>query len=73
MEAVRKIIEKASVPLVVDIPDEYKDRKVEVIVLPLDEPAEEPNKKYDLSEFYGKMSWQGNALAEQKKLRNEWE
>ena len=54
MEAIRRIIEKASVPLVVDIPSTYKDRKVEVIVLPLDELVEESKGKYDLSEFLWK-------------------
>jgi len=73
MEAVRKIIEKASVPLMVDIPEEYKDRKVEVIVMTLDEPAEEPKKKYDFSQFVGKLEWKGDAVAEQRKLRDEWD
>jgi hypothetical protein len=73
MEATRQIIEKASVPLVVDIPSEYKDRTVEVIVMPLDEPKEHSNKKYDFSDLVGKLEWKGDSVAEQRKLRDEWD
>lgn len=72
MEAIRKIIEKASNPLTIELPEEYTNRKVEVIVLSLEE-KEEPKKKYDFSKFFGKMNWEGDALAEQKKLRDEWD
>ena len=59
--------------MVIQIPEEYKDRKVEVIVMPLDEPQTASKKKYDFSKFFGKMDWQGDALAEQRKLRDEWD
>ena len=32
--------------------------------------AEKP--KINFSDFVGKLSWQGDALAEQKKIRAEW-
>jgi len=72
MEEVKKIIDKATVPLIVDIPVEYKDHKVEVIVRSLDEPVES-QKKYDFSKFVGKLEWKGDAVAEQRKLRDEWD
>ena len=72
MNAVRKIIEKHSNPLTIDLPEEYKGKKVEVIVMALDEQPEPPKKKYDFSDLAGKLQWKGDALAEQKKLRNEW-
>jgi hypothetical protein len=71
MDAVRKIIDHATNPLMIDLPEEYKNRKVEVIVLPLEELKS--IKKYDFSNFFGKLEWKGDALAEQRKLRNEWE
>ncbi|MDQ6609180.1 MAG: hypothetical protein M3Y85_05110 [Bacteroidota bacterium] len=73
MEAIRQVIEKASVPLIVEIPDEYKDLKVEVVVTPLEQPYNESKKKYDLSDLFGKLEWKGDALAEQRRLRDEWE
>ena len=30
-------------------------------------------KKHDFSHLYGKLEWEGNALAEQKKIRSEWQ
>ncbi len=45
-------------------------------MLPLEEDEEDknlPKKKYDFSRLFGKLEWQGDALAEQRKLRNEWD
>ena len=72
MEAVRKIVEHTTNPLTIELPEEWKDRKLEVIVIPVDE-AEAPPKKYDFSKFVGKMKWEGDAVAEQRKLRDEWD
>ncbi len=73
MDAVRKIIDHATNPLTIDLPEEFKNRKVEVIVLPLEELNEKVIKKYDFSDLIGKLEWEGDALAEQRKLRDEWE
>lgn len=70
MEAVRKIIEHSSGLLTIELPEEYDNRKLEVIVMPLDEKAE---KKYDFSDLAGKLQWKGDAVEEQRKLRDEWE
>ena len=70
MEAVRKIIEKSSNPLTIELPKEYVNKKLEVIVLTVDE---DPAQKGDLSRFFGKLQWKGDALAEQKRLRDEWD
>ncbi len=72
MNALRKIIETTESPLTIELPQEYQNRKVEVIVLPLEEPLEQP-KRYDLSDFFGKLKWEGDAVAEQRKLRDEWD
>ncbi|MCW3073083.1 MAG: hypothetical protein JWP69_152 [Flaviaesturariibacter sp.] len=75
MDAVRKIIEHATNPLTIELPEEYKNQRVEVIVLPLDQAPEEalPKKKYDFSDIVGKLQWKGDAVAEQRKLRDEWD
>jgi hypothetical protein len=72
MEAVRKIIEHTTNPLTIELPEEFNNRKVEVIVLPVEE-REEPIKKYDFSDLIGKLEWKGDAVAEQRKLRDEWD
>ncbi len=74
MDVVRKIIENSTNPLTIYLPEGYENKKLEVIVLPLEEIIEEqPQKKYDFSKFFGKLEWKGDALAEQRKLRDEWD
>lgn len=72
MEPVRKIITDVTNPLTIELPEEYQHTSVEVIVLPLKKQEEQP-KKYDFSDVFGKMKWEGDAVAEQRKLRDEWE
>jgi hypothetical protein len=31
-----------------------------------------PQKKYDFSDLVGRLKWRGDAVAEQRSLRNEW-
>lgn len=74
MTAIRKIIENSSSSITIDLPEEYVNKKIEVLILPLEENTEQPKKpKYDFSDFYGKLQWEGDALAEQRKLRDEWD
>lgn len=80
MEAVRKIIYKSSTELAIPLPEAYQNKKLEVIILTADEQTAEAaqpeipaSKKYDFSDFVGKLQWEGDALAEQRKLRDEWE
>ena len=62
------------------------DRPVKVVVVFEEEVlAEKENKpqkstrgrdikkKPNFSHLYGKLEWKGNALAEQKKIRSEWQ
>ena len=72
MEPVEKIIEHATNPLTVEIelPEAYQNKKVKITVTPLEE---ETPKKYDFSDLVGKLQWKGDALAEQRKLRDEWD
>jgi hypothetical protein len=72
MEAIRKIIENATTPLMIELPESYQNKKVEVIILPLEE-KKEPPEKYDFSDLIGKLEWKGDALAEQRRLRDEWD
>ena len=75
MNAVRKIVENASGTITIELPEEYRHKKLEVIVLPLEEipVTEEKPKKYDFSDLVGKLEWEGDAVAEQRKLRDEWD
>ncbi|MBX9784717.1 MAG: hypothetical protein K2X48_15620 [Chitinophagaceae bacterium] len=72
MNAVRKIIENPTNPLTIELPKDYENKKVEVIVMKLDETVNGTG-KYDFSDIAGKLEWKGDALAQQKKLRDEWQ
>ena len=72
MEAIRKIIDHSTNPLTIELPEEFNNKKVEVIVLPMEAMKEETPKK-DLLEFFGKLEWKGDAVKEQRKLRDEWD
>jgi hypothetical protein len=72
MNAVRKIIENSTNPLTIELPQDYENKKLEVIVLTIDD-SQNTSKKYDFSNLAGKLEWKGDPLAQQKKLRNEWE
>lgn len=74
MTAIRKILKSSSNSVTIDLPEEFINKKIEVLILPVEEDAEQASKpKYDFSEFFGKLKWNGDALAEQRKLRDEWE
>ncbi len=80
MKAVRKIIEHAEDSIVIELPAELRNQKLEIIILAASEQpvvnehteAAKPV-KYDFSDIVGKFSWKGDAVAEQRKLRDEWE
>jgi hypothetical protein len=65
---VRGKIDKEGV-LSIKHPSFLPQKEVEVTVV-FEESL--PN-RYDFSDLAGKLSWQGNGLEWQKKLRNEWE
>ncbi len=55
-----------------DLPTTFPEGSVELVVV-----INPVNKivvpgKYDFSDLVGKLNWQGDAVAEQKRLRDEW-
>jgi hypothetical protein len=56
--------------LKLDIPTPLKEGDVEVILII--ESRERRGRTYDFSDIAGKLKWNGDAVDEQRKLRNEW-
>ena len=54
-----------------DLPVELPAGTVE-LVLVVDSPPQPNGNKYNFSAVAGKLQWQGDALQEQRKLRDEW-
>ena len=53
----------------VEIPREFSAYTCRVIVVPLQEVKKQ---NYDFSDIAGKLQWKGDAVAEQRRLRDEW-
>ena len=55
--------------------DQLKNQHVRVIVLSqqLSVTPTQTNKKYEFTDLVGRLKWDGDALAEQQRLRDEWQ
>ena len=74
MEALRQFVKPINGSITISLPEQYANSDLEVIILPISDTITQKNaKQYDFSELVGKLDWQGDALAEQKKLRDEWQ
>lgn len=62
--------------LTIRIPAKYVNHTLEVLVFPVEEIENLTNKNkssgYNFSDLTGKIKWKGNAVSEQRKLRDEW-
>jgi hypothetical protein len=54
-----------------DIQTGVPGRIVEIVVV-INEPAARLKKQYDFRDVIGKLHWKGDALSEQRRLRDEW-
>lgn len=68
MEAIKAIAKRTkSGKYKIDLPDNILDEEVEVLL-----QIVKPKKKMTTTDFAGKMKWKGDAVAYQKKVRDEW-
>jgi hypothetical protein len=65
--------------LLINVPTPLIEKEVEIVLViqEKNEPFEDEKimkkRKFDFSDLYGKLEWKGDALAEQKKIRSEWQ
>ena len=72
MEALKALIDSDVLEKIIFIPDNFKHKKLEIIVLPFDEDKNPTNAK-DINEIIGNLkSLPVDPLKFQKDLRNEW-
>ncbi|MUH01208.1 hypothetical protein F7734_56655 [Scytonema sp. UIC 10036] len=63
----------ASGNLRLDIPTELSSGAVDVVVVVNPSiPDTSQTKSYDFSDLAGRLSWQGDSIAQIRKLRDEW-
>ncbi len=53
-----------------DVPLSYSGKPLDILLVI--EPARTGNKRYDFSSLKGTLRWQGDSVAEQRRLRDEW-
>ena len=69
MQAVRSIVRPRGRSVRLTVPSAFIGLDVEVLAFPLEGPA---SKGYDFSDLSGKLEWRGDAVREQRVLRDEW-
>ena len=74
MQFVRTIVESNRLENIVDIPEEFKNQKVELLILPLLEKQRKKKEKFIPDDFEGILNIDvGNLEKEIKRMREEWE
>jgi hypothetical protein len=72
MQFVRAIVESSSLENVVEIPREFKNRKVEILILPLQEKKKK--KEFNPEDFEGVLDLTpGEIESELREMRDEWD
>lgn len=69
MQAVRSIVRPRGKSVRLTVPPAFIGLDVEILAFPLGEPE---SKGYDFSDLSGKLEWHGDAVREQRILRDEW-
>lgn len=69
MPVIERIVRPRRNRISVDVPREFAPFACRVIVVPLQEVRK---RKYDFSDLVGRLQWKGDAVAEQRRLRDEW-
>lgn len=69
MQAVREILHPKENHVTVEIPSSFVGQDVEVIIFPA---ARAKRSGVDFSDLSGELKWSGDAVAEQRTLRDEW-
>ena len=74
MQFVRAIVESNRLEEVIDMPGEFRNQKVEVLVLPLPEEQKKEKKLFNPDEFEGILNIDSENIEEEiKTMRDEWE
>jgi hypothetical protein len=74
MQFVRAIVESSRLESVIDIPVEFKDQKVEVLILPLPGKKKKKKKEFNPDDFVGILKLDSDEIEKEiKSMRDEWE
>jgi len=69
MPVIERIVRPRRSRVSVEVPREFASFSCRVTVVPLQEVRKQT---FDFSDLAGKLTWAGDAVAEQRRLRDEW-
>jgi len=67
MQFVRAIVESDRLENVIDIPQEFKNKKVEVLILPLPEKKKRKKKEFNPDDFKGILNIDSKEIEKERK------
>jgi len=69
MPVMERVVRPRRNRISLDVPREFGNYTFRVVMIPI---SGEGKSKYDFSDIAGKLRWEGDAVVEQRRLRDEW-
>ncbi|BBP45286.1 hypothetical protein THMIRHAS_06590 [Thiosulfatimonas sediminis] len=72
MIAIREYVKVENHQVHITLPVNFDYDEVEVLILPKEQGVSLKKSPFNFSDIAGRLEWQGDALEEQHRIRNEW-
>ena len=69
MPTLERVVRPRRNRISLEVPREFSKYTFRIVMIPI---AEETKSQYDFSDLVGKLQWNGDAVKEQRRLRDEW-
>ena len=69
MPTLERVVRPRRNRISLEVPREFSKYTFRIVMIPI---AEETKSQYDFSDLVGKLQWDGDAVKEQRRLRDEW-
>ena len=69
MPTLERVVRPRRNRISLEVPREFSKYTFRIVMIPI---AEETKPRYDFSDLVGKLQWDGDAVKEQRRLRDEW-
>ena len=69
MPTLERVVRPRRNRISIEVPREFGQYMFKIVMIPI---VKEEKPKYDFSDLVGKLKWNGDAVKEQRRLRDEW-